>query len=139
LVTGDVPTSLATKLAHMENNLIALKRAHKDLRQYVISVLPPQHPAADSLTHPPTELLPNIGTDTFPHPTADALTQSGSGPLNDPATPSAFQAPAEVITDHTADSLLLPLTDFLPVAPQELTSVEDTEVMETVPHVDIQC
>ena len=139
LVTGDVPTSLALKMAHMENEIRVLKRAHKALRQYVISVLLPQHPAADSLTHPPTESLPNIGANTFPHPMADALTQSGSGPLNGPTTPSAVQAPAEVITDHTTNSLLLPPTDHLAMAPQEPPSVEDTEVTETVPHVDIQC
>jgi len=92
LVMGDVPTSLATKMADMENEIRALKRAREALRQYVMSVLPPQHPVADSLTRPPTESLPNIGADTFPHPTADAPSQSGSCPLNGPAAPAAFQA-----------------------------------------------
>jgi hypothetical protein len=105
LLTGDnhtAPTSVATKMAQMENEIRALKRAHEALRQYVISILPPQQPAADSLTRPPTESLPNIGADTFPHPQTNGLGQAPT----DASTSTRQDEVAELMPTHVEVALV---------------------------------
>ena len=134
LLTGDnhtAPTSVATKMAQMENEIRALKRAHEALRQYVISILPPQQPAADSLTRPPTESLPNIGADTFPHPRADALAQP------EPQTNGLGQAPTDASTSTRQDEVaeLMPTHVEVALANVEV-DIGPTDV-EMVPAGDV--
>ena len=111
-VTGNIPASVAKKMAHMENEIAALKRAHEALRQYVISLPTPQHPSGYVLTHPPMNALPHIGADTLPHATADALRAPTSGPLNGPAEPSAPQPLIEVLAELNINSSPRQQTDI---------------------------
>ena len=95
--TSDVPASVTMKMVQIETELVALKRAHEALRQFVISQLTPQQqtniggPMAqlspttmDNLPHPPANPIADVGTNSCP-PSANADLLMAS--TNSEATP----------------------------------------------------
>ena len=82
--TSDVPASVAMRTAQIETKLVALKRPHEALRQFVISQLTPQQqtdiggPMAqlppttmDNLPHSPANPIADVGINSCP-PSANA-------------------------------------------------------------------
>ena len=86
--TSDVPALVAMKMAQIETELVALKRAHEALRQFVISQLTPRQqteiggPMAQlpptTIPHSPANPLPPTTMDNLPHPPANPITDVGT-------------------------------------------------------------
>ena len=76
------------KMAQIETELVALKRAHEALRQFVISQLTPQQqtdiggPMAQlpptTIPHSPANPLPPTTMDNLPHPPANPIADVGT-------------------------------------------------------------